>query len=50
MKAGNRVKDALEIDEDHELANIADRRLATFDRKTAKTHVQIWGALKRHRR
>ncbi len=50
MKARNRVKDALEIDEDRGLAEMADRRLATFDRKTAKSHVQIWGALKRHRR
>lgn len=50
MKARNRVKDALEIDEDRGLANIADRRMATFGPKTAKTHVQIWEDLKRHRR
>jgi hypothetical protein len=50
LKARDQVKDKLDIEEIRVLANIADRRMATFDRKTAKPHVQIWGALKRHRR
>ncbi len=38
------------IKEDHVLAKIADGRTATFDRKTAKTHAEVWGTSKRPRR
>jgi len=50
MKVRNLAKDVLEIEKDRVLANIADTRMATFDRKTAKTHAQIWGASKRQER
>ena len=47
MKVRDLVKDALDIEEDRVLANIADGRMATFDRKATKTHAQIWGPSKR---
>lgn len=50
LKVRDLVKDALDIEEDQVLADIADRRMATFDRKTSKTHSQIWGTSKRSRR
>jgi hypothetical protein len=37
----------IDIEEDLALVNIADERIAAFDRKTAKTHAQIWGTSKR---
>ena len=50
LKVRDLVKDALDIEEDRVLANIADRRMATFERKAAKTHTQIWGASRRQER
>lgn len=50
LKVRDLVKDALDIEEDRGLVNIADRRMATLDRKTAKTHTQIWGPSKRQGR
>jgi hypothetical protein len=38
LKVRDLVKDALEIEEDRILADIADNRMATFNAKTAKTH------------
>ncbi|MFZ3013542.1 MAG: hypothetical protein WA045_07535 [Nitrospira sp.] len=49
MKVRDQVKDALDIEEDRVLANIAERRMATFDRKTTKTHAEVWGTSKRPR-
>ncbi|TKB93516.1 MAG: antitoxin, RHH family protein [Nitrospira sp.] len=50
LKVRDLVKDALDIEEDRVLANIADGRMATFDRKAAKTHAEVWGTSKRPRR
>ncbi len=50
MKVRDQVKDALDIEKDRVLANIAERRMATFDRKTSRTHGQIWSVSKRPRR
>jgi len=50
MKVRNLTKDALEVKEDLMLVNIAKKRMATFDRKTVKTHTQILSASKRPRR
>ena len=50
LKVRDLVKDALDIEEDRVLTDIADRRMATFDRKTARTHAQIWGTSKHPRR
>jgi len=47
LKVRDLVKDALELEEDRALAGIADSRMATFHRKTAKTHAQVWGTIKR---
>ena len=50
LKVRDLVKDALDLEEDRALADIADSRMATFEPKTAKTHAQIWGTAKRSRR
>lgn len=50
LKVRDLVKDALELEEDRALADIADNRMATFRRKTAKTHAQVWGAIKQPKR
>lgn len=50
LKVRDLVKDALDIEEDRALTDIAERRMATFDRKTAKTHAQVWSVSKRPRR
>ena len=49
LKARDLVRDALEAEEDRALARLADKRMARFDRKTAKTHAQTWGSSKRPR-
>ena len=49
LKVRDLVKDALEFEEDRALGQLADKRLATFDRKNAKTHAQAWGLPKRAR-
>lgn len=49
LKVRDLVKDALEAEEDRMLARLADVRMATFDRKKAKTHAQIWAHPKRQR-
>ena len=38
MKTRNLAKDTRDVKEDRLLINIADRRVATFDRKAARTH------------
>lgn len=50
LKVRDLVKDALDIEEDRVLSNIADGRIATFDRKAAKTHAEVWGTSKHPRR
>lgn len=50
LKVRDLVKDALDIEEDRVLANMADGRMARFDRKAAKTHAEVWGTSKRPRR
>ncbi|MCX5727802.1 MAG: antitoxin, RHH family protein [Nitrospirae bacterium] len=49
LKVRDLVKNALEVEEDRGLGRLADKRLATFDRKKAKTHGQTWGLPKRPR-
>ncbi len=50
LKARDLIRDALELYEDVYLGEIARKRMATFDRKTALTHEQVWGHVKRSRR
>ncbi|MBS0165812.1 antitoxin, RHH family protein [Nitrospira sp. CMX1] len=50
LKVRDLVKDALDIEEDRVLTDIAERRMATLDRKTVKTHAEVWGTSKRPRR
>jgi hypothetical protein len=50
MKIRDLMKDELDIEEDRVLASIAEKRMATFDRKPAKTHPQIWDNSERPRR
>lgn len=50
LKVRDLVKDALEVEEDRALAGVAERRMATLDRKAVKTHAQTWGVSKRVRR
>ncbi len=42
LKARELIKNALEIYEDISLASSADRRSASFNRKKAKSHEDIW--------
>jgi hypothetical protein len=50
MEVRNMGKDRPAIKEGWVLANLADRRMVTFGRETAKTHALIWGASKRQGR
>ena len=50
MKARELIREALELHEDAYLAQRAQERAATFDRKKTLTHEQVWGHLKRRRR
>jgi len=50
LKVRDLVKDALDMEEDRVLNDMAERRMATFDRKTAKTHAEAWSISKRPRR
>lgn len=49
LKVRDLVKEALDTEEDRALSRLADRRMATFDRKKAKTHRQTWDLPKRSR-
>lgn len=49
LKVRDLVKEALDTEEDRALGRLADRRMATLDRKKAKTHAQTWGYSKRPR-
>lgn len=44
------VKAAVEAEEDHVLARLAEERERTFNRQKALTHAQVWGHLTRKRR
>ena len=44
LKARDLLREALELHEDAGLAVIAAERSATFVRKRALTHTQVWGA------
>ena len=37
------IREALDIREDVALSALADKRLKTFDRKTALSHKETWG-------
>ncbi|MDH5195276.1 MAG: hypothetical protein OEW32_16435 [Nitrospira sp.] len=50
MNSSDLTKVILGSKEDQVLTDIADRRMATFDRKTAKTHAEVWGTSKRSKR
>ena len=50
LKARDLIRDALELYEDAYLGERAQERVATFNRKRALTHEQVWGHLKRRRR
>ena len=50
LKARDLIRDALELYEDAYLGELAHERAATFDRRKALTHEQVWAHLKRHRR
>jgi len=50
LKARDLIREALELYEDAHLAGVAQEREATFDRKKALTHEQVWAHLKKHRR
>lgn len=50
MKVRDMVKAAVEAEEDHVLARLAEERERTFNRQKALTHAQVWGHLTRKRR
>jgi hypothetical protein len=50
LKARDLIRDALELYEDASLAELAHERAATFDRRKALTHEQVWAHLRRRRR
>ncbi|HMS85461.1 MAG TPA: hypothetical protein PKD12_17600 [Nitrospira sp.] len=50
LKVRDLGKDELDMEEDRVLTDIAERWVATFSRKTAKTHAKVWGTSKRPRR
>ena len=50
LKARDLIREALELSEDAYLAEVAQEREATFDRKKALTHEQVWARLKKRRR
>jgi plasmid stability protein len=49
LKVRDLVKDALEAEEDRALAQLAEDRVRTLDKKKALTHAQAWGHPKRVR-
>ena len=50
LKVRDVVKAAVEAEEDAALAQLAERRERTFNRRKALTHAQVWGHLTRKRR
>lgn len=50
LKARDLIRDALERHEDAYLAELAHERAATFDRRKALTHEEVWAHLQRRRR
>ena len=50
LKVRDVVKAAVEAEEDHVLARIAEGRERTFNRRKALTHTQTWRHLTRKRR
>ncbi len=50
LKVRDVLKAAVEAEEDGVLAEIAERRARTFNRRKALTHAQMWGHLPRKRR
>ena len=50
MKARDLIHEALELHEDAYLAERAHERAATFVRRKALTHEQVWAHLKQRRR
>ncbi len=50
MKVRDVVRAAVEAEEDHMLAGLAEERERTFNRRKALTHAQVWGHLTRKRR
>jgi predicted DNA-binding protein len=50
LKARDLLKAALEIEEDAVLAQVAEERERSFDRKKALTHPEAWAHLRRSRR
>lgn len=50
LKVRDVVKAAVEAEEDHVLARIAEKRERTFNRRKALTHAQVWGSMARKRR
>jgi predicted DNA-binding protein len=49
LKVRDLVKDALEAEEDRALAQLAEERVRTLDKKKTLTHAQAWGQPKRVR-
>jgi hypothetical protein len=45
LKVRDLVKQALEIEEDRALVDIAEKREQSFDRKKALTHQRVWSHL-----
>ena len=50
LKARDLIREALELYEDAYLGELARAREATFDRRKALTHEQVWASLTRRRR
>ncbi|MBI4597750.1 MAG: antitoxin, RHH family protein [Candidatus Omnitrophica bacterium] len=50
LEARELIRQALELHEDAYWAEQAQARAATFDRRKAVTHEQVWGHLKKRRR
>lgn len=50
LKVRDLVKDALEAEEDRALAQLAEERVRTRDRKKALTHAEAWAQPKQSRR
>lgn len=49
-KARDLLREAVELEEDIALGQLADERARSFDRRTALTHEQVWGAAPKKRR
>ena len=50
LKARDLIREALELYEDASLGELARERDATFERRKALTHEEVWGHLTRRRR